>query len=188
MRHSLQDTLRPPIPFIVALLLMSAVLLLAACSTNRIGDLNDSGGSSAVGGSRVAQDGDRVSVHYRGTLEDGEEFDSSFDRGEPLAFTMGLGEMIPGFEDAVRGMIVGETKTVQLTPADAYGERRPELVIEVPRSEAPGDGFSVGDRVLLANGSPAIITEITDQIIRLDGNHELAGLTLTFAITLIAVE
>ncbi len=188
MRHSLRNTPRPPTPVVIALLLMSAALLLAACSTNRIGDLDDSGESSAVGGSRVAQDGDRVSVHYRGTLEDGEEFDSSFDRGEPLSFTVGLGEMIPGFENAVRGMIVGETKTVQLTPSDAYGERRPELIIEVPRSEAPGDGFSVGDRVLLANGSPATITEITDEIVRLDGNHELAGLTLTFAITLVSVE
>ena len=135
----------------------------------------------------MAQDGDRVSVHYRGTLEDGEEFDSSIGQ-EPLTFTMGLGEMIPGFENAVRGMVVGETKTVHLTPANAYGERRPELIIEVPRSEAPGDGFSVGDRVLLASGSPAIITEITDEIIRLDGNHELAGRTLTFAITLVSVE
>jgi FKBP-type peptidyl-prolyl cis-trans isomerase 2 len=142
-------------------------------------------GFAACGEESVATDGDELTVHYTGTLDDGTAFDSSRG-GEALSFTMGEGRLVPGFEDAVRGLAVGDSVTVRLEPADAYGERSDEFIIEVPADAAP-DGFNVGDRVQLATGRPAIIIAMTDEIITLDANHHLAGLALTFNIELVTL-
>ncbi len=133
----------------------------------------------------MAADGDTASVHYTGTLDDGSEFDSSRER-ESLSFTLGEGSLISGFEDAVRGMAIGDTVTVRIEPVDAYGERSDDLIFEVPTAAAPG-GFSVGDRVQLATGQPATIIAMTDKIITLDANPSLAGQALTFAIELMTL-
>jgi FKBP-type peptidyl-prolyl cis-trans isomerase 2 len=138
------------------------------------------------GGDRVAADGDTVSVHYVGTLDDGEVFDSSEGR-EPLTFVVGEGQVIAGFDEAVRGMAVGDTKTVHIEPADAYGERRDDLLITVPAESAP-EGLEVGDRVQLGNGAPAMVIEITDEGVTVDANHALAGQALNFEIEVVELQ
>lgn len=143
-------------------------------------------GGDSEGGARVAQDGDRVRVHYRGMLDDGKVFDSSRD-GSPLAFTVGAGNVIGGFDDAVRGLAVGETVTVRIEPADAYGERLEDRILTFPLDQAP-DGLSVGDSVRLDNGAPARVIEISDETVTIDANHELAGKALTFEIELVSIE
>lgn len=130
-------------------------------------------------------DGAVVTVHYHGTLDSGEVFDSSRGR-RPRTFVIGRGQLIPGFEAALRRMSAGERTTVRIEPADAYGERLPDRIYEVPRDEAP-DGLSPGDEVRLAGGAPAVVVEITDRVVRLDANHPLAGKALTFEIELISV-
>ena len=137
------------------------------------------------GEAQVAQDGDTVSVHYTGTLNDGSEFDTSRDRG-PLAFVVGSGQVIPGFDEAVRGLAIGESRTVRIEPADAYGEVDPDLVLEFPASDAPDD-IAVGDQVPFSNGAVGIVLEITDEIVRIDANHPLAGEALTFEIELVSI-
>ena len=141
--------------------------------------------TSVSASERVAEDGDTVVVHYRGTLDDGEEFDSSFG-GDPLTFTLGTGQLIAGFENAIRGMSVGDTVTVRIEPEDAYGERSNDFILEYPRSEAPDD-IAVGQVVRLPNGIPATIVEVTDEIFRLDANHELAGKALKFEIEVVEI-
>ena len=135
---------------------------------------------------RTAGEGDRVAVHYTGTLDDGEEFDSS--RGsEPLSFVVGDGRMITGFDAAVRGMTVGESRTVRMEPAEAYGERRDELLMTFPISQLP-EGVGEGGSVLFTNGGQGIILEVTSEAFRVDGNHRLAGQALTFEIELVSIE
>ena len=134
---------------------------------------------------RVAQDGDLVSVHYRGTLDDGTEFDSSEGR-EPLSFTVGSGQVIAGFDEAVRGLAVGESRTVRIEPEDAYGERTDDAIIEFPAGSAP-EGLQVGDQVQLGNGQPGTVLEITDETVTIDANHPLAGQALTFEIELTSI-
>jgi FKBP-type peptidyl-prolyl cis-trans isomerase 2 len=142
---------------------------------------------SCSGGNARAEEGDRVSVHYRGTLDSGEVFDSSYDRGDPIFFVVGGGQMISGFDNAVSGMAVGEKKTVRLEPDEAYGQRRDNLIFDVPLSQAP-PGLSVGDSVTLSSGGQAVVLEITDEIVRVDANHRLAEQTLTFEIELVSIE
>ena len=136
--------------------------------------------------SRTAGEGDRVAVHYTGTLDDGEEFDSS--RGsEPLSFVVGDGRMITGFDAAVRGMTVGESRTVTMEPAEAYGERSDELLMTFPISQLP-EGVGEGDSVLFTNGGQGIILEVTSESFAVDANHRLAGQALTFEIELVSIE
>ena len=134
----------------------------------------------------VAQDGDIVDVHYVGTLDDGSQFDSSRERGEPFQFTVGTGEVISGFDEAVRGAQVGDINTVRMEASDAYGEWSEENVIEVPFNPEQGD-IAVGDEVYLTNGQPAVILEVTDETVTLDANHQLAGEALTFEIEILAI-
>ncbi len=134
----------------------------------------------------MAQDGDLVEVHYVGTLDDGSQFDSSRDRGQPLSFVVGSGQVIGGFDDAVRGMKVGEVTTVRIEPEDAYGQPSDELIIEVPYAPSQGD-VAVGDRVTLSNGQPAVVLEVKDDTVVLDANHPLAGQALTFEIELVSI-
>ena len=134
----------------------------------------------------VARDGDTVSVHYEGTLDDGEVFDSSMGRG-PLKFKIGSGQVIPGFDRAVRGLSVGESTTARMVPEEAYGPIRADLVLDVPRADAPPD-LVVGDRAQLASGATVVVVAITDEIVRIDANHPLAGQALTFEIELVAID
>ena len=141
---------------------------------------------------RYAGDGDTVSVHYTGTLADGTEFDSSRDR-DPLRFTIGTGQVVPGFEDAVYGMKVGETKTVTIPAAQAYGEREEDLIIEMDRDQLAGDvdpqvGQTVGITYTDGQQGTAIVTEVTETTVTLDANRALAGEDLTFEIKLVKVE
>jgi len=140
----------------------------------------------------VVINGDTVKVHYTGTLSDGTQFDSSKGK-DPLEFTVGAGQMIKGFDAAVRGMKVGETKTVTIPAAEAYGEHKDSLVITFDLSEIP-DGMSlkVGDTVPLQTASGGYVngtvTAVTDTDVTVDANHRLAGKDLTFEITLVEIE
>ena len=144
------------------------------------------------GEDKVAEDGDTVSVHYTGTLDDGSQFDSSVGK-DPLEFVIGAGNMIPGFENAVRGMKVGESKTITLSPDEAYGEYTEELIATVSREELPDDmDIEVGRQlqITLEGGGiiVATIIEISEETVTLDANHRLAGKELTFEIELVNLE
>ena len=146
----------------------------------------------ASAGDKRVEKGDQVSIHYVGTLEDGEKFDSSRDRGEPIKFTVGSGMMIPGFDNGVLGLAVGESKTIKCAPADAYGEVRPENILRVPKKDvidAVGEDFvKVGEKLMVGQGMPAEIIEVTDSEVALDANHPLAGKTLNFDIELMSLD
>jgi len=136
--------------------------------------------------------GKTVRTHYRGTFNDGTQFDSSYDRGEPLEFVCGAGMMIPGFDRAVADMEVGETKQVHLMPSEAYGEADPQAVFRVAVAQLPGsENLSVGERVYLQGpyGQPVPVTVVAknDGIITFDANHEMAGKELNFTIELVEV-
>ena len=138
------------------------------------------------------QNGNTVAVHYRGTLEDGEQFDSSYDRGEPLAYQAGTGEMIPGFDAAVTGMEVGEKKTFTLEPTEAYGEKNPAAVQEVPRAMfGEGANLAVGTIVQGQNENGqtmmATVMAITEDTVTVDLNHPMAGKSLTFDVEVVSI-
>ncbi len=137
--------------------------------------------------------GDTVSVHYRGTLNDGTEFDNSYLRGEPISFTVGGGQMISGFDSAAVGMTIGETKTVRLTPDQAYGDRIDDAIRPFSKGDFPdGFNFEVGQEVhgQNASGFPlvATITEVRDEDVTLDMNHPMAGKELNFQIELVDIK
>jgi peptidylprolyl isomerase len=155
--------------------MVMAALLLAACGK---------------GENRVIKNGDRIQVEYTGTLVDGTQFDSNVG-GDPLEFTVGAGEMIAGFDKAVVGMKVDETKTVNIPAPEAYGEHVDELVLELGRNKlAPGMDPKVGDKVQMqSNGQTFVVTvvAVTDSIVTVDANHELAGKDLTFKIKILGI-
>ena len=139
-----------------------------------------------------AQTGDNVKVHYTGKLEDGTVFDSSRE-GDPLGFTLGEGQVIPGFENAVIGMEAGQSNTATLAPDQAYGPRRDDLVIEIGKDQVPeGLDPQVGQNLQLTmqDGSPlpVVVTDVSGDTITLDANHPLAGQTLVFDIELVEVD
>ncbi|RVU96755.1 peptidylprolyl isomerase [Coriobacteriales bacterium OH1046] len=141
----------------------------------------------------MSHEGKNVSVHYVGTLDDGSEFDSSRRRGEPLRFTCMAGQMIPGFDAAVRDMNVGETVNVRLEPEEAYGPRNEAAVVAIPRRNFPHAGEpEVGSSVMLMSPQgkpvPAVVAGFDDQTIRFDINHPMAGKTLNFEIELLSAE
>lgn len=133
--------------------------------------------------------GDKIKVDYTGKFEDGTVFDSSVGK-QPLEFVAGAGVVVKGFDEAVIGMEIGETKTVTIPAKDAYGEKTDDMTVEIPREEF-GAGFTanVGEKLLIQLGDgneiPVEITEINDKIVKLDANHPLAGKTLVFTITLL---
>ena len=137
-----------------------------------------------------AKPGDTVRLHYTGTLDDGSEFDSSRGR-EPLEFTLGAGQVIPGFDEAVSGMRVGERKTVTIPADQAYGVRQEELILAVPRAQVPPHiALEVGQELQLSQEGHAFqvtVREVTDEQVVLDGNHPLAGEALTFALELVEI-
>jgi peptidylprolyl isomerase len=139
--------------------------------------------------SEPTKNGDRVRVHYTGRLEDGNEFDSSRG-GQPLEFTVGAGEVIPGFDDAVRGMQVGESKTIEIGPDDAYGERREQLVQTVEREKMsldfePQEGMTLAMQLPDGNQIPVNVARVTETEVTLDANHPLAGEKLIFDLELV---
>jgi len=139
------------------------------------------------------ENGNTVSVHYRGTLNDGTEFDSSHGRGEPLSFQVGSGQMISGFDDALPGMAIGETKNITLTPDQAYGESNPEAITDVPKTSFPTDfDFQVDSMVHGQNdmGQPVVgtINEVKDEAVTIDFNHPMAGKDLNFEIELVSID
>ena len=155
------------------------------------------GGGGCCGGRQILIEGKNagknVKVHYRGTFDDGTQFDSSYDRGEPLAFICGAGMMIRGFDKAVADMEVGQIVDVHLMPEEAYGERNPEAILEVAIAQLPGsENLKVGDRVYLQNMAgqpfPVTVTAKDDTMITLDANHEMAGKELNFRIELVECE
>ncbi|NTU70674.1 MAG: peptidylprolyl isomerase [Coriobacteriia bacterium] len=136
--------------------------------------------------------GDTVLVNYTGTLSDGSVFDSSEGR-DPLEFVIGTGAVIPGFDSAVSGLELGETATVTIPAAEAYGEHRPEGLQTFPRDAFPPDANPEAGWAVELEGEdgrrvPALITEVDDEKIVLDFNHPLAGQDLTFEITLVEVK
>ncbi|MEJ2538998.1 MAG: peptidylprolyl isomerase [Gemmatimonadota bacterium] len=139
-----------------------------------------------------AKTGDTVHIHYTGRLSDGTVFDTSQDR-EPLSFTLGEGQVIPGFEAAVTGMEAGESKITEIPSIEAYGPRRPELELSMPRSQFP-DGMDpeVGQQLQMktqdGQAFPVTVTGSSDETVELDANHPLAGKDLTFDIQLVKVD
>ncbi len=138
-----------------------------------------------------AKRGNVVKVHYVGTFEDGTVFDTSRER-EPLPFTIGEGEVIPGFEEAVVGMNPGESKKVVISAENAYGLRHEEMVLVVDRQHLPeGVDPQVGQQYQIpqSDGQSIVVTvtDTSDSSVTLDGNHPLAGRELTFEIELLEV-
>ena len=139
------------------------------------------------------ENGNTVSVHYRGTLTDGTEFDSSHGRGETLTFQVGAGQMISGFDAALPGMAVGETKNISITADEAYGQPNPELIGDIPKEAfPPGFSFEVGTMVQGQdeNGRPLVgqINESQEETVTVDFNHPMAGKDLNFEIELVSID
>ena len=138
-------------------------------------------------------EGQTVSLHYVGTFDDGTEFDSSRTRNQPLTFQVGSGQVIPGFDTAVRSMTVGETRDVRIEAAEAYGEVNPEAFQDVPRVIFDPEMELIVDATVYGqqpDGSQmmARIVEFNDETVRLDLNHPLAGKPLNFNIELLTAE
>ena len=137
------------------------------------------------------QSGDTISVHYTLTLDDGMVVDSS-EGGDPFSFTVGSGQIIPGFDEGVRGMQVGETRDIEVDPEQAYGPYREEMVLVLPRSAFPPDAspsVGLGIEVQSPSGESHLfrIIEVEGDEITLDGNHLLAGETLHFSVRLLSI-
>ena len=139
-----------------------------------------------------AKSGDTVKIHYTGTLDDGPQFDSSAGR-EPLEFEIGSGQVIPGFDKAVEGMAVGDSKSVRLEAEEAYGPHHDALVQQVDRNLLPDD-LNPETGMALQSQSPDgqvmqfVVTEVSDASITVDANHPLAGQALSFDIELVGIE
>ncbi|MBD3170251.1 MAG: peptidylprolyl isomerase [candidate division Zixibacteria bacterium] len=140
----------------------------------------------------TAKDGSVVKVHYTGKLDDGSVFDSSKDR-EPLEFTLGQGSVIPGFEKGIVGMEVGSAKTIKLTPEEAYGPRRDNLIADVKKEQFPDNiEPKIGEQLQLTQQDGQVInvtvTQIEGDTVTLDANHPLAGKDLEFEVELVEVK
>ena len=155
-------------------------------------------GNEGCGGCRTGAEnqgknvGKTVRTHYRGTFNNGEQFDSSYDRGEPLEFVCGAGMMIPGFDAAVADMEVGQTVQVHLTPVEAYGEPDPAAFFTIEISQLPGaEELSVGEQVYLQDAYgrpiPVKVAAKDARTVTFDANHEMAGKELNFTIELVEI-
>lgn len=139
-----------------------------------------------------AQDGDKVKVHYHGRLQSGETFDSSEGR-DPLEFTVGAGQMIKGFDEGVKGMQVGDKKTVEIGADEAYGQRESGNLIEFPKDQFPPEMKpEVGMQLMLSNDQgqqfPVVVAEVKEASVLLDANHPLAGQDLVFDIEMMDIQ
>ena len=159
----------------------------------------DSCGSNCGGGcgSHTTLTGRNVGktcrTHYKGTFNDGTQFDSSYDRGEPLEFVCGAGQMIKGFDAAVADMEVGQVVDVHLMPEEAYGQPNPEAIFTLEIAQLPGsEDLTVGQQVYLSNQFgqpfPVKVTAKEEKTITFDANHEMAGKELNFRIELVEVK
>lgn len=140
----------------------------------------------------MSNEGKKVRAHYRGTLDDGTQFDCSYDRGEPIEFVAGTGQMIKGFDAAVLDMAVGEKKSVHIPAAEAYGERSEDMILFFPADQVPDfEKIEVGMKLFLQGPGgmpvPVSVCEVTSEGVKLDANHELAGKDLNFDIELVEV-
>jgi peptidylprolyl isomerase len=140
---------------------------------------------------KQAQSGDNVTVHYKGTLPDGQLFDSSEGR-EPLAFQLGSGQVIKGFDDGVTGMEIGDKKTIHIPHAEAYGPVSEDMIVNFDRAQIPADiPLEIGSTLNMHQDGgqviPVIIREVTDQHVLLDANHPLAGQDLIFELELVGI-
>jgi peptidylprolyl isomerase len=138
----------------------------------------------------MIQNGSTVEVHYTGKLTDGEFFDSSEGR-QPLSFTMGTGQIIPGFENALVGKNIGDKVTINIQPSDAYGEYREDLVVKVPNEQMPGPvevGMTL--QAQAQSGMPLNVTvkEVNEDHVIIDGNHPLSGKELIFDIEVVSIQ
>ena len=136
--------------------------------------------------------GKKCRAHYRGTFNDGTQFDSSYDRGEPIEFVCGSGMMIKGFDAAVADMEVGEIVDIHLLPSEAYGEVDPRAFFQVEIAQMPGaENVSVGQQVYLQSRDgqpfPVKVAAKDDKTVTFDANHEMAGKELNFRIELVEV-
>jgi len=159
------------------------------------GGCHDDGCGGCHGGPEIQGPnvGKLCRVHYRGTLNDGTQFDSSYDRGETLDFVCGVGMMIHGFDKAVADMEVGQILDVHLMPEEAYGPVDPRAIFTLEVAQLPGsENLKPGDKAYLANGAgqpfPVTVTAKDENFITFDANHEMAGKELNFTIELVAVE
>ena len=139
----------------------------------------------------MLKDGNIVKIHYTGKLDDGTIFDTSVER-EPLEFTIGSGQMNPSFEGAVRGMQVGQVKTVTIPPEEAYGPHNLDMVMVVERDKLPENlnpmvGQRLEKRMEDGNTAVLVVIDFSDTTITLDANHPLAGKALTFEIELLEI-
>jgi peptidylprolyl isomerase len=138
-----------------------------------------------------AKNGDTAKIHYTGKLEDGKVFDNSRERG-PLEFIVGNGDVIPGIEKGVLGMETGDTKTIEIPPEEAFGQRREELVIEIGKSELPDHITpTMGQRLQMQKPDGGdielLIVDVKKETVTLDANHPLAGHTLFFDLELVEI-
>ena len=139
-----------------------------------------------------AKSGDTVKIHYTGTLDDGTQFDSSAGQ-DPLEFQLGGGQVIRGFDKAVEGMAIGDSKNVRIEPVDAYGQHHEQLVQELPRSALPDDLVPEVGMALQGSGPEGQITQffvvaVGADTVTLDANHPLAGQALSFDIELVEIK
>ena len=159
------------------------------CSDHDCGSCGGCHSAPTITGKNV---GKTCRTHYRGTFNDGTQFDSSYDRGEPLEFVCGAGMMIRGYDAAVANMEVGETVEVHLMPAEAYGESDPNAIFTAEIANMPGaENVEVGQQVYLRNmyGQPVPVKVIAkdEETVTFDANHEMAGKELNFTIELVEV-
>ena len=140
----------------------------------------------------MIENGQKVKIHYTGTLDDGSQFDSSAGR-DPLEFEMGAGMVIPGFEKGVADRTVGEKKTIHIPAAEAYGEKREDLVMNFEKAQLPEDLTPEIGMMLQMQGPegqpvPVTITAVEEAHITIDANHKLAGEALNFELELVSVD
>ncbi|MBZ9728995.1 peptidylprolyl isomerase [Salegentibacter sp. JZCK2] len=136
---------------------------------------------------------DTVKVHYTGKLADGQVFDSSVERGEPIEFTMGQGQLIPGFENGLIDMKVNEKKTINIPKEEAYGEPREELVQEVQKSQLPEEikpevGMGLVSKSPDGQEMNLVVKDVKEETIVVDGNHPLAGKDLVFDLEVVEIK
>jgi FKBP-type peptidyl-prolyl cis-trans isomerase 2 len=139
----------------------------------------------------MIKEGSKVKAHYTGRLTNNEEFDSSLkEGGAPIEFVIGQGQLIPGFENGILGLAPGDKKTIEVSAVEAYGEYRDELLVTVPKSNAP-QGVQVGQSLQanMQNGEMVtfMVREINDDNVIVDANHPLAGQVLLFDIEILEV-
>ena len=181
---------------ILILISLASVLILASCTNNTVTPVAennlDTNQENMVKNTGPVKAGDDIAVHYKGTLEDGTKFDSSYDRGETLPFKVWAGQMIKGFDAGVVGMMVWDKKTITMEPKDAYGEYDETKVQVIPKTDlasftAAGFELKVGEKLPTQMWELAII-KVTEEEVTLDMNHALAGKKLTFEVELVEIK